>query len=119
MVSAIHQCKSDIGIHMSSPPDLPFTSLCLGCHRTLGLHSLIIQQIPPGYSFYPWYVHVSMLFSQFVLPSPSPILSASLLSISVSPRLPCKRFISTIFLDYIYMHLYMIFVFLLLSYFTL
>ena len=52
MVSAIHQCKSDIGIHMSSPPDLPFTSLCLGCHRTLGLHSLIIYKHPQARIIY-------------------------------------------------------------------
>ena len=35
-------------------------------------------------------MYVSMLFSQFVLPSPFPTVSTSLLSTSASPLLPCK-----------------------------
>ena len=46
---------------------------------------------------------MSMLLFQFVPPSPAPAVSMSLLSISESYSCPAKRFISTIFLDSIYM----------------
>ena len=54
---------------------------------------------------------MSMLLSIFVLPSPSPLCPQAC---SLCLRLyffPVNRFISTVFLDSIYMHGYMIFIF--------
>ena len=42
------------------------------------------------YNFSYGNVHVSMLLSQFVPPSPSPSVPSSLFSTSASPLLPCK-----------------------------
>ena len=48
-------------------------------------------------------VHVSILFCQIILPSPSPAGPKSLFFMSVSPFCPVHRIIGTIFLDSIYM----------------
>ena len=64
------------------------------------------SELPVSHSRFPlaiYFTHgniyVSVLFSQFIPPSPSPIVSTSLFSMSASPLLPCKMLISTIFLD--------------------
>ena len=62
---------------------------------------------------------VSMLFSQNIPPSPSPIESKSLFYTSVSLFLSCIQIIITIFLNSIYMCQYIVMVFIFLAYFTL
>ena len=72
---------------------------------------VLYNSFPLAIYFIPGNVYMSILFSQFVPPSPSPTGSTSLFSKSVSLFLPC---ICTIFLDSTYMQ-YMIFAFLLLN----
>ena len=52
------------------------------------------------------FAYYSLHLSHLLLPAVS-----SIFSLSASPLLPCNRFISTVFLESIYMHLYMILVF--------
>ena len=47
-------------------------------------------RFPPAVSFACGHVYVSMLLSQFIPPSPSRTVSASLFSVSASPLLPCN-----------------------------
>ena len=54
------------------------------------------------YSNVSFHVTLSLHLTLSFLPSTS--VSISLFSMSVSPLLPCKRLISTIFLDFMYMH---------------
>ena len=61
--------------------------------------------------------YVSLLFSQIILPSPSPTESKSLFFTSLAPLLP-NRIIGTIFLYSIHMHEYTVLVFLFLTNFT-
>ena len=105
LVSAIHHQESAICIHMS----LPFrTSLPPPTSSHL---SRLSQSTRAPYSKFPLAIYftysneyVSMLLCQLVPLSPSPTASTGLSSISVSPLLLCKRFLSTIFIDSIYMH---------------
>ena len=64
-------------------------------------------------------IHVSMLFSQNIPPSPSPTESKSLFCTSVSLFLFCIQGIVTIFLNSIYMCQYEVVFFIFLAYFTL
>ena len=65
-------------------------------------------------------IHVLMLFSQIIPPSPSPTESKNLFFISVSLLLSCiYSDIITIFLNSIYMHYYNVLMFFFLTYFTL
>ena len=77
--------------------------------------SCITQQIPTGYQFHS--ACVSMLLSQFGLPSPSLAGSACQFSESVPHCCPANRFISAIFLDSIDMlpYIYLFFSFWLIS----
>ena len=64
-------------------------------------------------------VYMSMLLFLFIPPSPSPTVSTSPFSTSDSLFLPCKHVHQYCFSDSIYMHQYMMFVFLFKTYFTL
>ena len=86
VVSAIHQRESVITIHISPLAALLPHSMPL-CHRWA---PRVVQQPPAGYLSYTNSVCTSELLSQFLLASPSPALSASLFSMSVSLFLLCK-----------------------------
>ena len=78
----------------------------LGCHRAPVWVPWVTQQIPTGCL---GSVYVSMLLSPFVTLSPSPPPARQQVC-SLGPSLyscPANRFISTIFLDYIYIYIYM------------
>ena len=92
------------------PPSYPLNSTPLGYHRALSWASGVIQQLPTH--------------SVDIYCLNSPPLHATLCPKFCSLHLHCcfcpaNRFISSIFLDSIYMHYYVIFVFLFLTYFTL
>ena len=94
MVFAIHQHGSAVGIHVFPPhpepapsPFLPYPS-GLSKSTGFGCPALCIELTPVTYFTYG-NVYVSMLFSQTILPSPSPTESQSLFFTSVSPLLPC------------------------------
>ena len=112
LIAAVQQCKSVIIAYMcvyiyiyiyslaleSSYPPLFHPSRSLQSTRLGSLcYIAISHNLHIHYS-----VYMSKVLSQIVLPSPSPIGSTSLFS---------TRFISTICLNSIYMHQYMIFVF--------
>ena len=109
--------------HFSSPPKPPsrlppHPTLSLSqspCLRSLG------QQISIGYLSYIWYckfpcysLHIFPL-----LPPPSPQYPQVYSLCLFLHCCPENKFISTIFLDSIYMHQYMTLIFLFLTYFTL
>ena len=80
-----------------------------------------ISCIKPGLAIRFTYdnMHVSMPFSQIILPSPSPTESKRLFYTSVSLLLLAYRVIITIFLNSIYMCYYTVLVVFFLAYFTL
>ena len=90
---------------------LSFWSLPLpSCPTLLGSHTAP-PWLPVFYSSFPLpicctgdSVHMSMVLSQFFLPSPSPVVSTSLFCSLCIHFFLANRFISTIFLDSIYMH---------------
>ena len=105
MVFATHHYESATSIHVSpildplppisSPhPSGLSQSTSFGCPATCMELALVMY-------FTYGNVHVSMLFSQIILPSSSPTESKSLFVLSVSPS--C-RIVGTIFLNSIYMH---------------
>ena len=61
----------------------------LDCHSAPCQAPFVIQQLSTSYLFYICTVYVSILFSQFVSPSSSHIVSTSLFSISAVLFLPC------------------------------
>ena len=71
-----------IYIQLPSWTSLPSPTL-LGCHRALDWVSCVTQQFHL-LSILHMVIYVSMLFSQFVPPSPSPTVSTSLLFMSAS-----------------------------------
>ena len=88
----------------------------LSHHRILSLAPCVILQFLISY-FTHSIVYVLMLLSQFIPLSPSPAVSISLFSMSVSPFLPCKwvyqySFYRSYIYIYIYMHSYTISIFL-------
>ena len=97
--------------HFPSHPGL-FRSAGFGCPARCFELALAI-------SFTSGNAHLSMLFSQIILPSPSPTVQKSVLYICVSFCCPACRNVGTIFLNSIYIHEYTVFVFLFLTYFTL
>ena len=108
MVLATHQHESATGIHMSpaSWTFLPLSSPAypsglsqrtnFGCPASCIELALVIYLTCGN-------VHISMLFSQIIPPSPSPTESKSLLFTPVSSLLPARMIISTVFLNSIYM----------------
>ena len=122
LVSAIYQHESAISIYMSSPSwtSLPPRTALLGYHRAPDLSFL------PHTEDYHWLSNftygnacVSMVLSQFVLLSPSRSESTVCFLCLCLSCCPANRFVSTIFLDSICMHSYMILFFLFLTYSTL
>ena len=111
MASAIHQHESAIDIHIS-PPSWTFLPPPSPSHPARLSQSTSFRS-PASYSklslaIYFTYgnVYVSMLLSQFIPPFSSLTVSTSLFSI---PCLHCwltSRFISTIFLNSIYVLIY-------------
>ena len=109
LVSAIYPRESVIMIHMSPtlepPSDLPPHPRPLGCHRAPGLSCLHRT------ADFHWLsiLHMAMYMFQCccfysslpLLPPQYPQVCSLCLSLH---RFPANRFISTIFLDYIYLH---------------
>ena len=124
MVFAIHQHELATGMHVSlpsltplTPPSPPYPS---GLSQRTGF-GCPASCIELGLVVYFTYgnIHVSMLFSQVIPPSPSPTESKIC---SLHLCLFCclaYRIIVTIFLNSIYVHQYPVLVFLFLTYFTL
>ena len=96
LVSAIHKHELQVYICPLPPvtppiflPILPHPTL--GLSQSTGLSSLCHTANSHIVSIFYMVIYVSTLFSQFVSPSPSPTVSASLLFMSVSLLLPCKQ----------------------------
>ena len=111
LISAIHQHESAVSIHMSPPSHLPFHPIPLGCHRAPDLSSLCRMA-----NFHWLYIlHMEMYMFQCYFLNLShpqlPALCPQICSLYLSLHCcPVNRFISTIFLDSIYVRQYMIFV---------
>ena len=92
MVSAIHQHESATSIHMSFPLEplshLPPHPIPLGCHGAWVELPVSHSKFPLAIYFRYGNVRAPMIFSQFIPPSPSPTVSTSLCSTSMSPLLP-------------------------------
>ena len=86
----------------------------LGHHRALRWAPRVAQQPPTSHLAY-----TEQCCPPFVPPPPPPSVSTGFFSTSASLFLPWNRSICTIVLDSIYVPWYMIFVFLVLTYFTL
>ena len=101
------------------PPSHPHHPTYLGGHRAPSCTPRAIQQFPTSYLFYTWqciYVKLNLPVCP-TLPFPCCVhISALHLRLCSCPT---NSFICTIFLDFTYIHQYMIFVFLFLAYFTL
>ena len=108
MVFAIHWHESAMDLHVSPILNSPPTSLPISSLWVFPVHQpwALVSCIQPGLviCFTLDNIHVSMLFSQIIPPSPSPIESKSLFYISVSLFMSKYRVIITIFLNSIYMH---------------
>ena len=80
-----------IYVYLPSLLRLPPSShpISLGCRRAPGW-ALVKQQLPTSYHFTRDSVEMSMVVSQFVLPSASPAVSTAPFSMSASPILPYK-----------------------------
>ena len=91
MVFAIHRYELAIGAHVSPHPELPShlppNPIPLGHPSALCL----MHSVKPGLAIYFTYgnIHVSMLFSQIIPPSPSLTEPKSLFFTSVSLLLSC------------------------------
>ena len=109
MVSAKSQCDSAIGIHLS-PPSQIFLPPSSPCHPSRLSQSTGFE-FPVSHSKFPLAiyliyvnVYVSMLLSQ-VIPLLSPPLYPQFCSLCLHLYCcPASRFISTIFLDFIYIY---------------
>ena len=93
-------------VYMCSPhPELsshlPPHSIPLGCPRALALGAFHASNLHWSCIFF---VHVSVIFSQIILPLPSPTEFKSLFFTSMSPWHPACRIINTVLLNSIHMH---------------
>ena len=91
MVFVVHQHESAIGTHVSPHPEHPPTALPTwgGVSQSTSFECPAAC-ITPGLVIYFTYgnIHVSMLFSQIIPPSPSPTEPQNLCFTSVSLLLP-------------------------------
>ena len=88
LVCAIQQRESAVSILYPLPRGPPSPGHPLGHHRALGWAPCVIQQLPTS-CFTHGSVSISILLSQFFLPSPSITVSTSPFSVSVSLRIKC------------------------------
>ena len=88
---AIHQHESATGVHMSPILNSPSTSLPVQSLWVIPVHQPQASCIKLGLAIHFIYdiIHVSMPFSQIILPSPSPTESKRLFYTSVSLFLSC------------------------------
>ena len=90
MVFAIHKHELAVGIHVfppfPNPLPPPSHPVPLDCSRAPALGALLYASNLHWPSIY---MHVSMLFSQIIPPSPSPTYFRSLFFRSASPLQPC------------------------------
>ena len=123
LISAVQQSESAVCIHIST---LSWVSLPL--HPLIPLLWVITEhqaELPVQYSSFPLStVRMAVCICQCCSPNPSHPLLAPLCPHVCFLHLrlcscPANRSINTIFLDSVYMCLYMLFVFLFLTYFTL
>ena len=112
LTSAVHQHESAIGVHVF-PPSLnslppPTPSYPYGLSEPQFAFPESFSKVPLVIYFIHCVVHASMLLCPFISPSPPPLTllpgSISLFSCPLHHCCPVERFISTIFLDSIYMH---------------
>ena len=96
LVSAIHQQESAM-VYICPFPLEPPSHLLSHPIPPLWIVTEHWVELPVSYSKFPLAiyftyanVYVSMLYSQFVPPSPFSAVSTSLFSMAVSPLLPCK-----------------------------
>ena len=117
--SNINQPQVNICLLPLWPPcPLPRRPISLGCHGAPDCIPCVIQQIPTFFLFSVW----QCMFPCSSLYSSHPLLSPLWQVCSLCLHLSCylaTRFINVIFLDSIYMHQDMIFVFLFQTCFTL
>ena len=100
LVSAVQQRASAIRIHVSPPS--------WACLPPPNPPPVLHDFFPPAVYFKHDGVYVSTLLSQFIPPTPSPVLSTSPALCLRLDSHPANRFVSTTFLDSIYMHYCMI-----------
>ena len=107
LASAIQQCESATDICTFLPSNLsptPHHPTPPGCHRAPAALPASHRNFPLAICFTYGNVYGSVLFSQFIQPFPSSIVSKVCSLCRCLFSCPAKRFISTIFLDSIYMH---------------
>ena len=123
LVFAIQQCESAISIRLfpsswASVP-CPTPPHCSRSSQNTGFDSLYLySKFPLAICFIHGNVSVSVLLSQFVPPSPFPAVFTSFLYLRLC-SCPAIKFISTIFLNSIYLCWSTVFVSLFLTYFSL
>ena len=88
---------------LESSPNPPPHPTPLGCHRIPGWTPCIMQLLPISYIFYAWYVCQCYSLNSFhpLLPPLCPQVCSLCLHLYSCPE---NRFISTSFLDSMYMH---------------
>ena len=111
LVSAMQPRESTLSIHTpphSDPPSHLTPPILLGCHRAppLQVVPVLNSNFPVTIYFQHGDIYISVLFSQFMPPSPSPAVSTVCSLHLCLYSCPANRFISTIFLDSIYMCVY-------------
>ena len=119
LVSVVQHHESTISIPISSPSwaSLPLSQFHpLGHHRALSWTPCAVQGNRFPLSISHMVVCMCQCYSLSLSLPPSPAALKNLFSTSVP--LSSSRFISTIFLDSIYMHWYENFIFLFMAYFT-
>ena len=93
LVSVVHQCGAT-NIHVPSLLNLLLTPHPISPLHIVEEHQVELPSFQSDFSLAVCLtyggVYVSMLLYQFVPPSPSPAVSTSLFSVSVSLVLPCK-----------------------------
>ena len=102
LVSAIQQCEAAKSIHRSPPRTPPHPS-SLSQSTSLRL-SVSSSKLPLAISFTYCSIYVSVLLPQFIPPSSYRLCSQVCSLCLCLYSCPADRFISTIFLDSIYVH---------------